>query len=327
MNNEINWIRQIAPECHHQEGLKAGIGDDAAIYHLQESYETVVCVDTMVEGIHFKKTTMPMKAIGHKALAANISDLAAMGAVPLYYLVSVAVPKKGWSVHELNSIYEGMKQLGDQHKMDLIGGDTVSINENLVLTVTVIGKLEKGRRLLRSAAEPGDIFFTTGPLGNSAFGLEKLLEQGLSAAEQEEHLPFIKAHQYPVPQVKAGRVLSGTEARIALNDISDGLASEAKEIAEASKVNVTIDWDEIPRAQLLKAAPQDRQEEWVLYGGEDYQLAGTVGSENWDFLKAEFEKQSLQIYKIGFVTEGQGDVYLKKGGKSSPLTKTGYGHL
>ena len=327
MNNEMDWIREITPQHKHQTDLQVGIGDDAAVYHLSADYETVVCVDTMVEEVHFKKQTMPLQAVGYKALSANISDLAAMGAIPLYYLVSIIIPKTGWSKSDLKEIYEGMKKLGDEHKMDLIGGDTVSTKEMLAITVTVIGKLEKGRRLLRSQAQPGDTLFTTGNLGSSAYGLEKLLAQGLKCAGQKEIAPYIQAHQYPEPQVKAGRILAESGFRIALNDISDGLASEAKEIAVASNAAVHIEWDKIPKAKLIGQSAQERQENWVLYGGEDYQLVGTVSPKHWESLVKEFEKESLSIYKIGFISEGKGEVFLLKNGNTFPIRKTGYDHL
>ncbi|ADU28642.1 thiamine-phosphate kinase [Evansella cellulosilytica] len=327
MNNEVNWIRGITPNKHHQQQLKVGIGDDAAIYGHDKKMESVVAVDTMVEGIHFTKQTMPMKSIGHKALAVNISDIAAMGAIPQYYLVSIAIPKTSWKKKELNDIYNGMNELATVWSMDLIGGDTVSTNDALVISVTVIGKVEKERRLLRSNARCGDVVFVTGELGLSAYGLQALLEKGYENIDDDELLPYLQAHQKPDPHVRAGRLLANCGYRIALNDISDGLASEAKEIADASQVTVELDWAAIPTTNKLKEYPQEKQEEWLLYGGEDFKLVGTIGKENWEKLKAAFQAHSLPIFKIGSILTGNSEVLLKKENKREVLKKTGYGHL
>ncbi|MDQ0254171.1 thiamine-monophosphate kinase [Evansella vedderi] len=327
MNKEIEWIRSITPTKRHQSSLKVGIGDDAAIYSDDETKETVIAVDTMVEGVHFTKDTMPLKAIGHKALAVNISDLAAMGAVPLYYLVSIAIPKSGWLTEDLNEIYAGMKTLADHWEMDLIGGDTVSIDRNLVITVTALGKVEQGKRLLRSNASPEDVVFVTGPLGHSALGLEHLLKNSHKNIDDPELLPYIKAHQWPVPQVKAGRILAETDFKVALNDISDGLASEAKEIADASNVSVEIVWDNIPKTPFIKKAPIHKQEEWILYGGEDFQLIGTISKVEWPKLKQLFKENALSIHNIGSITSGKGEVKLVRDNETIVLTKTGYHHL
>lgn len=327
MNKEIEWIRSITPKDTNHSSVKVSIGDDAAIYSDDPTLETVVAVDTMVEGVHFTKKTMPLKAIGHKALAVNISDIAAMGAVPYYYLVSIAIPKQGWSEADLHTIYDGMKQLADQWKMDLIGGDTVSIKENLVITVTVIGKVEAGTRLLRSNAQPGDVVFVTGPLGHSAAGLEFLLGNEGNRQDHQKMLPYIQAHQYPVPQVEAGRLLASSGFRIALNDISDGLASEGKEIADASKVSIEIIWEDIPKTAYMAEAPLEKQEEWILYGGEDFQLIGTVNQADWPKLKQLFKTNQQTIHTIGKVGSHAGEVKLHRNKETKVLTRTGYNHL
>ncbi|MFA9558500.1 thiamine-phosphate kinase [Evansella sp. AB-rgal1] len=327
MNNEFDWIRSITPMKKNQQSVQVGIGDDAAIFGHETEMETVIAVDTMVEGVHFTRKTMPMKSIGHKALAVNISDIAAMGGIPLYYLVSISIPKVGWDRSELQTIYEGMAELASTWNMDLIGGDTVSIKESLVLSVTVVGKVEKGRRLLRSNAKPGDVIFVTGSLGSSAYGLDFLLEKGHELLTDNEVSPYVTAHQEPQPHVKAGRILAESGYRIALNDISDGIASEAKEIADASNVGVEIVWEKLPVDPLLKRGTDEQQENWVLYGGEDFKLIGTIGHENWEQLHSLFQKESVDIIPIGTVIEEKGNVVLVRNNKATKLIRTGYNHL
>ncbi|WP_416148601.1 thiamine-phosphate kinase [Salipaludibacillus sp. HK11] len=327
MNNEFDWIKSIAPTKHYHTSVKTGIGDDAAIYAVEQGYEQVIAVDTMVEGIHFKKETMPIKSIGYKALAVNLSDLAAMGATPLYFLVSVAFPKQGWSQEELSEIYHGMNQLADRWHVDLIGGDTVSTKEGLVITVTVVGHVEAGRHLLRSNAKEGDVLFITGKLGLSAFGLEKLLVEGLSVADDLSMRPFLKAHQEPEPDLAAGQLLAQCGQRVSLNDVSDGVAHEAKEIAEASGVNVVIDWEKLPICHEFTKYSLEKQEDWMLYGGEDFKLVGTVSSDKWSDLEQQFQDNQLPIYVIGAVEQGNGAVFLQRQGKRSLIEKSGYQHF
>lgn len=327
MNNELNWIQSIKPSSFYQRTVMTGIGDDAAVVSSNDQYDSVVAVDTMVEGVHFKKTTMPIQSIGYKALAVNISDLAAMGAIPLYYLVSIAIPKDGWQRSELHAIYEGMKEIADLYQMDLIGGDTVSTTKHLVITVTVIGKVEKQAALLRSNAKPGDILFTTGKLGLSSVGLELLLEHGTAVEDNSEWKPYIRAHQKPEPQVKAGRLFVENDIRVSLNDVSDGLASEAKEIADASGVNICIKWEALEKALLIAEAEQEKQESWLLYGGEDFQLVGSMSEKDWQKCVELFEREQLQIKKIGYVEEGDSRVFLLKSNEKVELNKTGYDHL
>ncbi|WP_280772290.1 thiamine-phosphate kinase [Salipaludibacillus daqingensis] len=327
MNNEFDWIKSIAPKSHFHSSLKVGIGDDAAVYRVDQKFDQVVAVDTMVEGIHFKKETMPIKSIGYKALAVNLSDLAAMGAIPLYYLVSIAVPKEGWTEAERIEIYHGMEELASRFQVDLIGGDTVSTKESLVITVTVIGQVERGRHLLRSNAEEEDILFITGDIGLSAYGLEVLLQKGLSAIDDQTLSPFIKAHQQPEPQLLAGRLLAECGERVSLNDISDGIAHEAKEIAEASGVNIVIDWDTLPIHTEFQTHSIQKQEEWMLYGGEDFQLVGTISPNGWEKLLLLFSENNLSLFQIGTVEKGKGSVFLKRQEKRSLIEKSGYQHF
>ncbi len=165
---------------NYQVSLIKGIGDDAAVYRGSAEMNEVVCIDTMVEGVHFRQDTLSPFQIGKKALAINMSDLAAMGAIPRSYLVSIAVSPE-WSEEKLTEIYRGMSALAKRYGMDLIGGDTVSARAGLTLTVTAIGQVEHGRMLLREYARPGDVVFVTGTVGRSAAGLNLLEKKGMEA--------------------------------------------------------------------------------------------------------------------------------------------------
>ncbi|WP_099355420.1 thiamine-phosphate kinase [Fredinandcohnia onubensis] len=325
LQDEFHFIYQIKPKRVAQSGLIAGIGDDAALFRPTPGMEQIICMDTMVEGVHFTSQTMDPFQVGYKALAVNISDIAAMGGIPTYYLVSIAIPKD-WNETDLLSIYEGMAMLADRYDMDLIGGDTVSIAETLVITVTVLGEVEKGAHLLRSHAKPGDIVFVTGTVGDSAAGLNLLLHNGKEYSFTEPEKTLIQKHQYPKPRVEIGRLLS-TLQRVSLNDISDGLASETNEIAKASGVTLRIDEDKIPFSEAILNQYKDRALEFALYGGEDFELIGTMAPSDWDILEKKAKKHGYILSNIGTVSEGAPAVILIRGGESHKLEMKGYNHF
>ncbi|WP_096155863.1 thiamine-phosphate kinase [Bacillus sp. FJAT-45066] len=322
ISDEFQFIKKIQPNnLFHKEQI-VGIGDDAAILTVENSYDQVICVDTMVEDVHFAHSTMDSYSIGYKALASNISDIAAMGGIPLYYLVSITIPPH-WDENSLIEIYKGMEKLAVDFQMDLIGGDTTSSSSKLVLSVTVIGKVEKGKRLLRSNAKQGDVVFVSGTLGDSAAGLDLLLK---SVKDQEPYTHLIRAHQQPSPRVELGRILSSYE-RVSLNDISDGLASELLEITEASHVNIYIEEKSLPISQHVLDYNKSNALKWALTGGEDFELVGTISSEDWVKLLHICKEKNIDICKIGQVVDGTGKVFLKRDGKVEELEKSGFNHF
>ncbi|UJL48171.1 thiamine-phosphate kinase [Virgibacillus sp. NKC19-16] len=319
--DEFSFIDSIRQQFYRQPTLMKGIGDDAAVFR-QHTQDIVTAVDTFVEDIHFSKNTMEAYHVGYRALAANISDLAAMGASPAFYLVSIVIPES-WSERELAHIFTGMKELASLYKMDLIGGDTVSGNE-LILSVTVIGYADKGKARYRSTARDGDIAFVTGTLGDSRAGFHILTSEG----DYRDARYFIERHQSPSPRVEFAKGLNKL-SRTALNDISDGLASEATEIAEASQVTITIHDDYIPTSKSFNQFPEDLQHKWKLYGGEDFELLGTVSSSDWEIVKEIADETNTKISKIGYVTvdADYGGIFLVQHNKRERIYKKGYTHL
>lgn len=310
--------------------LVVGNGDDAAVMRGRAGYDWIACCDTMVEHVHFARRTMRPTDIGHKALAANISDIAAMGGVPLFYLVSLGLPAS-WEEAEIQGMYEGMSGLAAEHGMALVGGDTVAIPGDgpLTVTITVLGEVEAGRALERSTAQPGDRVFVTGPVGGSGAGLHALLTYGIEELP-EKRQGIARCHCLPVPHVTAGRLLAASHVRIALNDISDGLASEAWEIAEASGVALVLTESAIPVADDVREYAtrigHDAME-WAFYGGEDYQLIGCAPLEEQERLTEAFRKAGLPLYWIGEVREGAIGVYVRRADEEAPLAKKGYNHF
>lgn len=319
--DEFELITSIAPTSYGQSSLQRGIGDDAAVFRTKE--DIVTAVDTLVKGVHFSDETMDAFHIGYRALAANISDIAAMGAMPKFYLVSITIPD-GISDTYIKDIFSGMADMANQYKMDLIGGDTVS-GQQLCISITIIGFVETGKARYRNEAKEEDIVFVTGSLGDSRAGLHLLLEDVFV----ENHSYFINRHRRPEPRVSFARRLLPLE-RMACNDISDGIANELGEIALASDVDIIIDEAAIPVNPYFRQFSHTNQFEWKLFGGEDFELTGTVAKEHWPVLQKEAELLDLRITKIGMVIPKKGSspiVYLNHSNRLTRLDRDGYIHL
>ncbi|WLR42151.1 thiamine-phosphate kinase [Bacillus carboniphilus] len=324
IRDEFSIINSITPSSLKNKDVLVGIGDDAAV--INSPKHLIVCVDTMVEEIHFTKQTMGLEDIGYKSLAINVSDIAAMGGKPLYYLVSISIPN-AWSDEEIQSIYKGMEQCASLYQMDLIGGETVSTRGPLTIAVTALGKMESGRFTKRSNAKAGDIIFVTGSLGDSAGGLDILLNDYIK--HTDDHSYLIKKHQRPTPKVDLGLQLAKIN-RVSLNDISDGLSSELYEIAEASSVSMMIEEEAIPMSTSLKNLyGKDQSLQYALTGGEDFELLGTMPSEDFHQLQQLTEQKGWSITQIGEVIlqEDKPEVFLVKKNNPILLTKGGYNHF
>ncbi|MCP3032563.1 thiamine-phosphate kinase [Halobacillus sp. A1] len=316
--DEFSFIDSIRPSAYLQPSLIKGVSDDAAVFR-QPSEDIVTAVDTMVEDVHFSRETMQPYHIGYRALAANLSDLAAMGSTPAFYLVSLVVPND-WTQEELGEVYRGMRTLASDYHMDLIGGDTVS-GKQLCVSITVFGYVLKDKARYRSAAQSGDIVFATGTLGDARAGLECILN-----GVNDPYL--IQRHRTPYPRVHFAKRLSSL-SRVALNDVSDGIANEANEIAEASKVELHLNFEQIPYSSQISELFPSRYKDWVLSGGEDFELIGTVSEKEWPHIVEAAKQDNTPVVEIGRVKESSqnGAVYLYKEGKRSILNKSGYTHL
>lgn len=320
--DEFEFIERIKQRAYQQSSLIKGIGDDAAIFRAH-GYDIVTAVDTFVDQVHFTTKTASPFHIGYRALGANISDIAAMGAEPKFYLVSMVIPST-MQQDALLSMYDGMKQLASRYKMDLIGGDTVSGKE-LVVSITVIGYIQPCKARYRSDATEEDIVFVTGTLGDSAAGLYILLNE-LDVSHRDY---FIHRHQMPNPRVEFAHGLKKLD-RVCLNDVTDGVANELREIAEASDVTITINDESIPIHHGLRQFSSTNQHRWKYFGGEDFELIGTVSSWNWPTLQHIAKKVNIKVTKIGMVqpkVNNKAEVLLNKAGTTSVLQKEGYTHL
>ncbi|MED4602888.1 thiamine-phosphate kinase [Paenibacillus validus] len=317
-------------------GVETGIGDDAAVVNVNPGTQLILTCDTMTEDIHFKPVTMRSRDIGFKAMASAVSDIAAMGGKPRFALVALSLPRQT-PLERVRSLYEGLYDCANRYGVRVVGGDTTSSIGGMTVSVTVIGETAAGQALLRSSAKVGDVVFATGYLGRSAAGLDWLLQRNLplepegADAESLAYAKLVEAHCRPLPQIEAGLALRQSGLCRALNDVSDGLSSEAWEIAEASGVGIDLIEERIPIADELytyAAASGKDPLDYVLYGGEDYELLGTAPAEHALELQIALGKAGVSLHLIGYVNgEHSGVRLIRSGGEVMPLDKKGYNHF
>ena len=316
---EFELIRRLTKGLVLPAGVIVGPGDDTAVVELaQDKYLLLTC-DCMVEGVHFLADGEPYN-VGYKLLASNISDIAAMGGVPKPALVTLVLPpdtSAGW----VESMYQGLIECGADYDVAIVGGD-VSQGKLMVFNLCLTGEVESGRQMLRSSALPGDLVVVTGALGASLAGLEILTGQAsLKSPWREEAL---SRHLRPQPKVVLGQLLSEIACRCA-NDISDGLARECWEVAEASGVAIQLDASLIPVATGAMVLCSQKGEDPVLYAlrsGEEYELLFCLSPELW-----EQNKEALQgCCVIGEVVDGQG-VFLRSATDMIEVDRLGWTHF
>lgn len=328
-NGEFELIARLARRLGEPGGRVAvGIGDDAAVG--EAAGVTVVSVDALVDGVHFQARTWPPAAIGHKALAAALSDLAAMGAAPGEAYVALGIPA-GLGAGRCDQIYEGLAALAAETGTAVAGGD-VTRAPALFLAVTAVGHAAGAGELVRRAgALPGDAVAVTGALGGAAAGL--LLLSGRDWGGERPPVPdgvardLIARQQRPQPRLAEGRALATAGAR-AMIDLSDGLAGDAAQIAAASGVRLRIELERLPVqegvAAVAAAAGRDPSE-LAAGGGEDYELLACLPPDRLDTATAALAGLGRELTAIGRVEEGSGAILLDAAGNPRPIT--GFDHL
>lgn len=274
----------------HTQRAELGIGDDCALIAPAPGEMLAVSTDMLVEGRHFFPHIDP-HALGHKALAVNLSDLAAMGAQPLGFTLAFALPKpdEDW----LAAFSAGLFDLADKYGCELIGGDTTAGPLNLCLTV--FGSVRRDAALRRDAAQTGDDIWVSGTPGDARAGLG--LMRGEWQASEPDAAHFRRALEYPQPRVALGLALRGL-ARAAL-DVSDGLAGDLRHILERSNLCATIDVDSVPLSPALARLPRDVQLQCALAGGDDYELCFTAAPEQRLAVEAAAQQAGVRVTRIG----------------------------
>ncbi len=326
IGGEQALIKRIQSTIKTSSEVIVGIGDDAAIIKSPKNKNIAITTDMLTEDTHFSLSTHTAEQIGRKSAVSNISDIAAMGATPKHMLISLAIPKTT-TVEFIDSLYKGITKETNKHKINIIGGDITSSKKGaLTISITLTG--ETGTEIRRSGAKPGDILMVTGDLGKSAAGLHLLRHNPKISKKSEQALK--KAHLEPDHRLKESQTLKKTGCITSMNDISDGLATETKEICEASQVGAVIYKDRIPTSpatdELLKKISKDTKET-ALYGGEDFELLFTAKEQDTKKIIDTLKKQTgTKATIIGKITKEK-EIYLVDKNKKTELKKTGYDHF
>ncbi|WP_291727077.1 thiamine-phosphate kinase [Bernardetia sp.] len=309
---EFGLIERIASNFPLQKNTsKKGINDDAAVIEVEKDKQLVVSTDMLIEGIHFDLSYTPLKHLGYKAVSVNISDIAAMNAIPHQITVSLGLSNR-FSVEAVDEFYEGVKYACEDYGIDLIGGDTTSSPKGLIISITALGQAKPENIVYRNTAQKGDVLCVTGDLGAAFVGLQILEREKRVFIDAPEAQPKLDNVEHVVgrqlkPKARMDVIYELAEKGIiptSMMDISDGLASEIHHICRQSKVGARVYEKNIPifeetavtAAEELKLSPLT----CALNGGEDYELLFTVKQD--DLQKLE---QITDIHLIGYIQEAE----------------------
>jgi thiamine-monophosphate kinase len=319
---EFGLIGRIAARASCHAGVKIGIGDDAAAIEPTAGLVTLITTDMLVEGVHFDLAFSDPLTLGRKALAVNLSDIAAMGGMPRHFLLSLAVPRH-ISVEFLDRFVGGMLEMGERFGVSLIGGDTSSSQQGVIISVTVIGEQSPDLVVTRRGARPGDLICVTGTLGDSALGLS-LLQRGLRDDAA------ISRHLDPTPRVREGIKLAEARLPSAMIDISDGLLADLEHILDLSGVGARLYLDRLPlSADYLErySATSEDIYSLPLSGGEDYELLFTAPPGKIATLQAVLMESGSGCAVIGEITAAAGLCLLTASGTEYTPAERGYNHF
>jgi len=324
---EFGLIRRIAPHFHAPARDVLGIGDDCAVLPKEGDRVTLVTTDLLIENIHFLRDRIAPEELGHKALAVNLSDIAAMGGWPTAAFLSVGLPET-IDIDWLDRFFAGIKALGETTGCALLGGDTTKSDETIIINFAVLGEAIKGKVKHRSGARAEDIIAVTGVLGDSGAGLRLLLEQHPLNDPDRRHL--VEAHHRPFPHLKEGQWLAAHEAVHAMMDVSDGIDSDIRHVMEQSGLGATVDVEALPVSRAMVAVCNALNwpvHELAATGGEDYCLLCTVDARVFDRLAADFAQSfGKPLTAIGTMEEGRALRY-RRGGDFIELKRHGYDHF
>ncbi len=285
INQYFNW---------HNDSVDLGVGDDCALISIDPNQQLATSVDTLIEDVHFPKNTNPSD-IAYKALAVNLSDLAAMGATPKYFTLALTLPSKdeSWLCNFSNSL----KSLAQKHQITLAGGDTTK--GKLSISINVTGVVDKGKALLRSGAKVGDIIFVSNTIGDAALAWKQLQDDKVPSEE------LLKQFNTPDPQVLLGQKLLGVANSCI--DISDGLEQDLSHILKHSNVGATLNLTDIPMSDEVLTYVEETKD-WCLplAGGDDYELCFTVSQSKLKAVEKIEAELGVSLSPIGIITKKLG---------------------
>ncbi|HSE35848.1 MAG TPA: thiamine-phosphate kinase [Blastocatellia bacterium] len=332
MPSESQIIARLRERVAINDNVLLGIGDDAAVLKVPCEHDLIACCDLMVEDVHFRAEWTPALLLGRKSLAVNLSDVAAMGAVPKFAMISIALPD--WcSADFVDELFEGIYELANASGVSVIGGDTSSSPDSLFIDISVIGECERGKAITRRGANVGDSIYVSGSLGASALGLS-FLEGGFRLSESQQlndpRRQAVLKHLSPEPQLALGRAIGEAGLATAMIDISDGLSTDLWHILDESGVGAVIYDAAIPIAECVRSVSADQPGidplSLALNGGEEYELLFTVHSENRERVVALAETLGVTLTLIGEIT-AEKRLNLERAGGIESLPASGYEHM
>jgi thiamine-monophosphate kinase len=304
-------------------GLRLGIGDDAAVIHPGRKLDWVVTTDAFVEGVHLLVGVHPPDSVGYKALARATSDIAAMGATPRFFFLTLAIPAAragAW----LNGFLQGMGRAAREFGLVLAGGDTTRTT-SVSISITVMGEVAPGLAATRSGARPGDAIYVTGKLGRAQLGLE-LVQRGL--AGERSLRAYVAPHLYPQIRLKLGHWLARNRVASAMMDISDGLSTDLVRLCSASRVGARVESAKIPCVAIPEAAAGKLRKgagdalQMALHGGEDYGLLFTVPPRREKKLRGA--PGCSEITRVGEIVRGRRLLIAGRDGRAKELAAGGW---
>jgi thiamine-monophosphate kinase len=320
----IAQLRDLIESQPVRRRLQNRIGDDAAVWQPSRSNRSVVTTDALIEGVHFRLDTMTLYDAGWRAMAANISDLAAMGCRPVLATVALGI-KAGQPREAVMELYRGMLAVASEHDCVVAGGDIIAAPQ-WVVSITAIGEVRPTHVKGRGGARSGDIIAVTGLLGASRAGLHLADNPNVLTGELEEEATA--AHRRPQPRTQEGRFLAASTHVHAMMDISDGLSTDLLRMAERSQCAAVL--EQVPlapsAAEMARARGEDPQT-YALAGGEDFELLVAINARAFGYLCSRFAKRfGRPLLPVGRFREGSG-LFVRKGGREEALAPTGWDHL
>lgn len=326
---EFGFIERIGAGCLiRRDRVVRAIGDDAAAFSVPAGELVLLTTDMLVEGVHFLRKAASAEELGAKALAVNLSDIAAMGGTAREAFVSLGVPSDV-SVDFLDGIYQGMRDLAREFDVNILGGDTTGSGRDLILSIAAVGSAPEVEMLRRDAARPGDRIVCTGPLGDSRAGLHLILND--FPADSEALTAVRNAHIRPRPHLREGRFLAEFGGVHAAIDVSDGLGSDLGHILRESVAGARIFEAALPISDALREFCRRFDRDPVreaLAGGEDYVLLATVAAERADAVADAFrERFGRPLFDIGEIVEGREFRRVRPDGTEAPVRSESWDHF
>lgn len=319
---EFGFIGKIREKSPDRSGVILGIGDDAAAAAITPGMVLLSTSDLLAEGVHFRLEWSDPVALGRKSLAVNLSDIAAMGGIPRYALLSIAIPS-GFSMEFLEGFIDGFLQQAERHSVSLIGGDTSASTSGLFISVTLLGEQYPDRIIRRSGACSGDLVCVSGTLGDSALGLH-LLQSGSYSIEQ------VSKHLDPTPRVEFGKLLAEKKIPSAMIDISDGLHADLGHILKASSKGARICIDNAPLSDNFRNSVEKNSPDYYrfpLSGGEEYELLFTIPPSRLKDAKDAASASGTSVSVIGEITKESGLFLAYADGSNYATELTCYDHF